>query len=115
MNDPLSLTSAGSVSSQGKTIVITGSTGALGSKTARAFAARGHSLALLDHDQIKLDALTRELNLPKERLFASVVDLRDGKALRLAAEAAAAKFGAVHALIHLVGGWNGGKTLVEAS
>jgi len=61
-----------------------------------------------------LDALTRDLNLPDDRLFASAVDLRDGNALRSAAEAVAVKFGGVHALIHLVGGWVGGKTLVEA-
>jgi NAD(P)-dependent dehydrogenase (short-subunit alcohol dehydrogenase family) len=98
-----------------KTIVITGATGALGSETAQAFATRGHSLVLLGHDQNKLDALTRDLNLSAERLFASVIDLRDGSALHSTAEAVAAKFGGVHALIHLVGGWVGGKTLVEAS
>jgi 3-oxoacyl-[acyl-carrier protein] reductase len=98
-----------------KTIVITGATGALGNKAAQAFAARGHSLVLLDNDQSKLDALCRDLHLPAERLFASVVDLRDGNALRFAAEAVAVKFGGVHALIHLVGGWTGGKTLAEAS
>ncbi len=98
-----------------RTIVITGATGVLGSKAAHAFAARGHSLALLDNDQKKLDALTRELHLPAERLFASVVDLRDGKAVRAAAEAVTVKFGDVHALIHLVGGWIGGKELVEAN
>jgi NAD(P)-dependent dehydrogenase (short-subunit alcohol dehydrogenase family) len=98
-----------------KTIVITGATGALGSKVARAFAAGGHSLVLLDNDQTKLDALTRDLNLPIDRLFTSVVDLRDQKAVRATAEAVAAKFGGVHALIHLVGGWVGGKTLVEGS
>jgi NAD(P)-dependent dehydrogenase (short-subunit alcohol dehydrogenase family) len=98
-----------------RTIVITGATGALGSKTAQACAARGYSLVLLDNDQGKLDALTRDLHLPAERLFASVVDLRDGNALRATAEAVAVKFGGVHALIHLVGGWIGGKTLVEVS
>ena len=97
-----------------KTVVITGATGGLGRKVAEAFAARGHSLVLLAHDQAKLDALTRELNLPGERLFASAVDLRDGEAVRATAEAVAAKFGGAHALIHLVGGWVGGKTLVEA-
>ena len=102
-------------SAQGKVVVITGATGALGSETAQAFAARGHSLVLLGHDQNKLDALTRDLNLSAERLFASVIDLRDGSALHSTAEAVAAKFGGVHALIHLVGGWVGGKTLVEAS
>jgi NAD(P)-dependent dehydrogenase (short-subunit alcohol dehydrogenase family) len=98
-----------------RTIVITGATGVLGNKTAHAFAGRGYSLVLLDNDQAKLDALTRELHLPTERLFASVVDLRDGKALRATAEAVADKLGRVHALIHLVGGWVGGKTLVETS
>ena len=98
-----------------KVVVITGATGALGSKAAHAFAEHGHSLVLLDNDQGKLDSLTGDLNLPAERLHASVVDLRDGGAVRDAAEAVSAKFGAVHALIHLVGGWVGGKTLVEAS
>jgi 3-oxoacyl-[acyl-carrier protein] reductase len=98
-----------------KVIVITGATGALGSKTAHAFAGRGHSLVLLDHDQNKLDSLARDLDLSAERLFASVVDLRDGQAVRATAEAVSAKFGAVHALIHLVGGWVGGKTLPDAS
>jgi NAD(P)-dependent dehydrogenase (short-subunit alcohol dehydrogenase family) len=97
-----------------KTIVITGATGALGNKTAHAFAEAGHCLALLDNDQARLDALTRDLDLPADRLFASVVDLRDGQALRATAEAVAAKFGGVQALIHLVGGWVGGKSLVEA-
>ena len=98
-----------------KTIVITGATGVLGSLTAKTFAAQGHSLALLDNDQNKLDILTHDLNLPDERLFTSIVDLRDGQAVQAAAEAVSAKFGSVHALIHLVGGWVGGKTLPEAS
>jgi len=102
-------------SAQGKVIVITGATGALGNKAAHAFAERGYSLVLLVHDQNKLDALTRDLNLPPDRLFASVVDLRDGGAVRATAEAVAAKFGGVHGLIHLVGGWVGGKTLVEGN
>lgn len=100
-------------SAQGRVVVITGATGALGNKTAHAFAASGHSLILLDRNQDRLDSLTGSLNLPEERLIASKIDLRDGEAVRAAAEAAAAKFGGVHALIHLVGGWVGGKTLVE--
>ena len=96
-----------------RTILITGATGALGKKTAQEFAARGHSLILLDHNQDRLDALASSLNLPAERFLASVVDLREGEAVRATAEAVAAKFGGVHALIHLIGGWVGGKTLVE--
>jgi 3-oxoacyl-[acyl-carrier protein] reductase len=98
-----------------KVIVITGATGALGSLTAKTFAAQGYALALLDNDQNKLDVLTRDLNLPNERLFTSIVDLRNGQAVHDSAEAVSAKFGSVHALIHLVGGWVGGKTLAETS
>ena len=96
-----------------RTIVLTGATGGLGRKAAEEFAARGHSLALLDRNQDKLDVLTRDLNLPDERLLSSALDLRDAEAVRATAEAVAAKFGGAHALIHLVGGWVGGKTLVE--
>jgi len=98
-----------------KTIVITGATGVLGNKTAQAFAERGYALALLANDQSKLDALVRDLNLPDDRLFTYIVDLRDGQAVHAAAEAVSAKFGSVHALIHLVGGWVGGKTIPETS
>ena len=108
MNSPSS-------TAQDRTVVITGATGALGTRTAQAFAEAGHSLALLDNDQAKLDSLVRGLNLPEERLFASVVDLRDGQAVRDSAEAVSVNFGSIHALIHLVGGWTGGKTLAETS
>jgi NAD(P)-dependent dehydrogenase (short-subunit alcohol dehydrogenase family) len=101
--------------SSSRVVVITGATGALGSKTAHAFAARGHSLALLDNDQTKLDSLIRDLNLPADRLFTSIIDLRDGEAVHSAAEAVSTKFGAVHALIHLVGGWLGGKAIAEST
>lgn len=98
-----------------RTILITGATGVLGAKAAREFAARGHSLVLLDRNQDRLDVLSKDLNLPEERLFASVVDLRDADAVRATAEAVASQFGGIHALFHLVGGWVGGKTLIEAS
>ena len=96
-----------------KTIVITGATGVLGSLAAKTFAAHGHNLALLDIDKTKLDSLVRDLNLPSERLFAATVDLLDGQALQDSAAAVVEKFGSVHALFHLVGGWSGGKTFAE--
>jgi NAD(P)-dependent dehydrogenase (short-subunit alcohol dehydrogenase family) len=60
-----------------------------------------------------LDSLVKELNLPEDRLFASVVDLREGEAVRDSAEAVSNKFGEVHGLFHLVGGWTGGKTIAD--
>lgn len=96
-----------------KNIVITGATGALGSLAAKTFAGMGHNLALLDKDQAKLDSLTRDLNLPSERLYTETVDLLNGQAVQDSAAAVVKKFGSVHALFHLVGGWTGGKTFTD--
>lgn len=98
-----------------KTIVITGATGILGNLTAKTFAERGENIVLLDRDQSKLDSLIRELDLPSSRLHAQTIDLLNGQALQDSAEAAASKFGSVHAVIHLVGGWVGGKTLPDST
>ncbi len=98
-----------------RVVVITGATGVLGREAARAFAKRGDSLALLSRDQKELDSLARGLNLPSDRILTRAVDLLDAQAVRDSAEAVAAKFGRVHSLIHLVGGWTGGKTIVESS
>jgi NAD(P)-dependent dehydrogenase (short-subunit alcohol dehydrogenase family) len=96
-----------------KTIVITGATGALGSLAAKTFASHGHNLALLDYDQAKLDSLVHDLNLSAERLLDQTVDLLDAQALQDSAGAVLSKFGSVHALFHLVGGWVGGKTFAD--
>jgi NAD(P)-dependent dehydrogenase (short-subunit alcohol dehydrogenase family) len=98
-----------------RVFVISGATGGLGKVAARAFAERGASLALVSTDQEKLDPLARELNLPAERVLTHAADLLDANAARGSAEAVLDKFGRVDALIHLVGGWTGGKTLAESS
>ena len=98
-----------------RVVVITGATGALGKLAAQTFASRGDSLVLLSRDQDELDSLARDLNLPSERLLTRAVDLLDAPSLRATAEAVEAAFGRIHALIHLVGGWTGGKTIPETS
>lgn len=98
-----------------KIVVITGATGATGKTAAKAFAARGDSLVLISRDQGHLDVLTRELALPPDRILTQAVDLTDASALRSAAEAASVKFGGIHILLHLVGGWTGGKTIVDTA
>ena len=98
-----------------RTIVITGATGVLGNLVAKTFAERGHNLVLLGKDQTKLDSLARDLNLPAERLYIQAIDLLNGEAVHASAEAVHSKFDSVHALIHLVGGWTGGRTIPESS
>ena len=98
-----------------KTIVITGATGVLGNLVAKTFAELGHNIAILGRDQIKLDSLVHDLNLPSERLYAQTIDLLNGPAVHDSAKAVLSKFGSIHALIHLVGGWTGGRTIPESN
>lgn len=98
---------------EGRTVVITGASGALGSTLARDLAAVGANLALLERSEEKLAALVASLGLPAERVFTHVVDLLDAVATEAAAQAVSARFGRVDALLHLVGGWVGGKPLLD--
>ena len=97
-----------------RVVVITGATGGLGKLVTQAFAEQGVSLALLSTNQDKLDALAHDLNLPADRVLTHAVNLLDADAARDAAEAVSAKFGRVDVLIHLIGGWTGGKTIAES-
>lgn len=96
-----------------RVVVITGATGGLGRAVTYAFAKRGVLLALLSTDQTKLDALAHELDLPSERILTHAVNLLNADAVRSASETVTTKFGRVDALIHLIGGWVGGKTIAE--
>lgn len=97
----------------GRTVVIAGASGALGSTLARELGAAEANLALLERSEEKLAALVASLGLPDERVFTHVVDLLDAGATEAAAEQVAQRFGRVDALLHLVGGWVGGTTLLE--
>ena len=97
-----------------RVVVITGATGILGQLVSRTFAEQGASLTLLSNNQDKLDSLVRDLNLPEIRILTHAVNLLNANAVQDSAEAVSAKFGRVDALIHLVGGWTGGKTLAES-
>jgi NAD(P)-dependent dehydrogenase (short-subunit alcohol dehydrogenase family) len=96
-----------------RVVVITGATGGLGQFVTRAFAEKGASLALVSRDRDKLDALASALNLSDDRILLHDADLLDESAVRDTAEAVTAKFGRVEVLIHLIGGWAGGKILAE--
>jgi NAD(P)-dependent dehydrogenase (short-subunit alcohol dehydrogenase family) len=97
-----------------RVIVITGATGVLGQLTAHTFAKQGTSLALISNNQEKLVSLALDLNLPEDRILTLTANLLGESAVRDSVEVVSAKFGRVDALIHLIGGWTGGKTLAES-
>ena len=73
------------------------------------------NLVLLDREADRLTALTSSLSLKETRILAQSIDLLDPLAIASTAKAVVAKFGKVDILLHLVGGWTGGKTLLEVS
>lgn len=93
--------------------VITGATGGLGRVAARQFAANGTSLALISGNIEKLKALSEDLKLPAQSTWFGAYDLRHAEAARQAAQDVQQRFGKVDIVIHAVGGWLGGKSLVE--
>jgi NAD(P)-dependent dehydrogenase (short-subunit alcohol dehydrogenase family) len=96
-------------------VVLSGAGGELGTVLARALASRGAGLALLGRNPEKLEALRSALGLPAERLLVRQVDLSHPAEAGSAAAAVMGKFARVDALLHLAGGWTGGKTLLEAA
>lgn len=103
------------MSLENRIAVITGATGGLGRVVARCLAEEGARLALLSTDSSRLAALAGELSLPQERWLARAVDLTDGAGAQAAAEAVVAKYGRIDILLHLVGGWTGGKTVTQTA
>lgn len=98
-----------------RVVVITGATGGLGKLVTQAYAEEGASLALISNNQKKLDSLSKELDLPENRIMTHNANLLDANMVLNAAKSVIAKYGHLDVLIHLVGGWIGGKTLKDTS
>jgi NAD(P)-dependent dehydrogenase (short-subunit alcohol dehydrogenase family) len=103
------------MSLENRVAVISGATGVLGALMAGELTKRGASLALLDIDAGRLDALALSLALPASRLLTRKVNLLDPAETQAAAEIVGAHFNRLDILLHLVGGWTGGKSLLETS
>lgn len=101
------------MSEQHRVVVITGATGVLGRVVAQAFARQGARLVLASTDLQRLQQVTAELNLPPEHTLLHAANFRDPHAAQALAQAAYEWFGRIDMLLHLVGGWVGGKTIVE--
>lgn len=82
----------------GKTVLITGSTGGLGSAVATALRARGARLALLDLDAGLAQQQAAALG-PEEVAQGWAADVRDLESLTAAVDAAAAHFGGIDVVI----------------
>jgi NAD(P)-dependent dehydrogenase (short-subunit alcohol dehydrogenase family) len=95
-----------------KVVIVTGAAGNLGRAVARAFAAQGARLALVDLKPEALDAARRELP-PGSDTETFPTDLMDAQAVESMAAAVAARFGRVDVLANIAGGFTMGPPLHE--
>lgn len=98
---------------ENRVVTITGATGGLGRVAARTFAELGAQLALVSTSSDKLNELASELGMSAERILTKAIDLSQPQSAQDALQSVLKKFDKVDVLLHLVGGWIGGKPLVE--
>ncbi len=78
-----------------KVVMITGSTGGIGSSVAKAFASVGARLALTSRSQEKVDSLVAELGLDDDHVATFIVDVSDEAQVKAAVEGTIAKWGSL--------------------
>ncbi len=98
----------------GGVVAIAGAAGGLGREVAQVLAGKGALLSLGGRDEQRLQDLVADLALPEDRIHAQAVDLLDPESATAWAGATAERFGRVDVLVHLVGGWRGGKPIAES-
>lgn len=95
----------------GLVVVVTGATGALGPDVVRRAAAAGAQVVAVGRDAQALDAMVAA---GVGSVSASVVDLSDEQETLAWGHELVQQYGRVDGLVHLVGGWRGGKGIVES-
>jgi NAD(P)-dependent dehydrogenase (short-subunit alcohol dehydrogenase family) len=95
----------------GRVVAIAGAAGNLGPTVVHRLATSGAQLCLCGRERSSLDALAAESGGETD---VDVVDLLDTAATKAWADDLAARRGRIDALVHLVGGWRGGKPIEES-
>jgi NAD(P)-dependent dehydrogenase (short-subunit alcohol dehydrogenase family) len=97
---------------QGKTVIVTGGSGALGKVVVSSFFDAGASIALPIGSERHLSSLPEKIVKVGERFFASVADLTIEHQANGFTERVVSKFGRIDCVINIAGGYAGGN-LVE--
>ncbi|WP_051510340.1 SDR family oxidoreductase [Intrasporangium oryzae] len=92
-------------------VIVTGATGATGRATCAALVAAGHRVAAVDRDAEGLAAVAAEV--ASDALTTHTCDLTDPSATRAAVDEVRTAHGRIDGLVHLVGGWRGGKAFTD--
>ncbi len=94
-----------------RVIAVAGAGGNLGPAVVRRLASAGATLELGGREKAPLDALAADLEIEAGN---AAVDLLDPGSARSWVDGIVARHGRVDGLVHLVGGWRGGKPIEEA-
>ncbi|GAA3717252.1 SDR family NAD(P)-dependent oxidoreductase [Streptomyces tremellae] len=98
----------------GRVVAVAGAAGPAGRATVLRLAAAGATVLAADADRERLgEVVEAAAYAGSARVTGEQVDLLDAAAARDWADRAEREHGAVHGLVHLVGGWRGAKTFGE--
>ena len=89
---------------KGKSILITGGAGGLGSQIARSVVAQGGKVGILDTNESAIATLVSELNSVGNVAAGEIVDVRDAKSVDTAINSLAKSLGSIDVLIAAAGG-----------
>src|SRR5262249_59172714 len=87
----------------GRTILVTGAGGGLGSVMARGLAAAGAAVAVTDLDQGRIGAVAREVEAAGGRAVAERLDVTDADAIERVMDTVAARLGPIDGLVNAAG------------
>jgi len=103
-----------SESLRGAVVVVAGAGGGAGGAVVRQLATAGAVVVMADTAVDRLEPLAEEVAAAGGAAYGYAVDLLDDAATTSWATSVAQKFGRVDGVVHLVGGWRGGKGITEA-
>jgi NADP-dependent 3-hydroxy acid dehydrogenase YdfG len=95
-------------------VVVAGAGGGAGAAVVRRLASAGAVVVMADRALDTVEPLVAEVAPSGGRAHAYAVDLLDEMATTVWADEVIAKFGRVDGVVHLVGGWRGGKGITES-
>ncbi len=96
-----------------RVIVLTGGTGGLGTAVVRRLANRGYRFAVTYLVPDEAHRFEKEVGIDKDRLLLSRVDATNTSEINEFMNQVVERFGAVHIVCCLVGGWAGGRDVEE--
>jgi NAD(P)-dependent dehydrogenase (short-subunit alcohol dehydrogenase family) len=98
---------------RGKTVIVTGATGGIGTAVAKLFAEQGANLAVQSTAAEKLEKLKASLALPAQRIEGFVLDIRDEAAVSNMVAKSVEKFGAIDVLVNNAGKLGNAKPVTD--